>query len=110
MSSVDVLGVGANSIDFVYALPAYPRPDGPLSKPNVDEYAFYAQDSWRVNDALTLNYGVRYDLFKYANPSVQNPNAALLAASVPVNIRNCQAVFCHQLPNLFDDARRLLCD
>jgi len=29
---VDVVGVGANSIDFVYTLPAYPRPDGPLSK------------------------------------------------------------------------------
>jgi sulfofructose kinase len=29
---VDVVGVGANSIDFVYTLPAYPRPEGPLSK------------------------------------------------------------------------------
>lgn len=32
MAGCDVLGVGANSIDFVYNLPAYPRPDGPLSK------------------------------------------------------------------------------
>jgi sulfofructose kinase len=32
VSSVDVVGVGANSIDFVYTLPAYPRPVGPLSK------------------------------------------------------------------------------
>jgi len=30
--SVDVVGVGANSIDFVYTLPAYPRPEGPFSK------------------------------------------------------------------------------
>ena len=29
---IDVVGVGANSIDFVYTLPAYPRPDGPFSK------------------------------------------------------------------------------
>jgi len=29
---VDVVGVGANSIDFVYMLPAYPRPEGPFSK------------------------------------------------------------------------------
>jgi sugar/nucleoside kinase (ribokinase family) len=28
----DVLGVGANSIDFVYTLPAYPEPEGPRSK------------------------------------------------------------------------------
>ena len=32
MAGCDVLGVGANSIDFVYNLPAYPQPDGPLSK------------------------------------------------------------------------------
>jgi sulfofructose kinase len=29
---IDVVGVGANSIDFVYTLPAYPQPEGPLSK------------------------------------------------------------------------------
>src|SRR5258705_7583450 len=28
----DVLGVGANSVDFVYRLPAYPRPDSPFAK------------------------------------------------------------------------------
>ena len=32
MTPFDVVGVGANAIDFVYTLPAYPRPDGPLSK------------------------------------------------------------------------------
>jgi sulfofructose kinase len=32
VSSVDVVGVGANSIDFVYTLPAYPHPEGPFSK------------------------------------------------------------------------------
>lgn len=32
MIPVDVVGVGANAIDFVYTLPAYPRPEGPLSK------------------------------------------------------------------------------
>ena len=28
----DVAGIGANSIDFVYRLPDYPRPDGPSAK------------------------------------------------------------------------------
>jgi sulfofructose kinase len=32
VAGCDVLGVGANSIDFVYSLPAYPQPGGPLSK------------------------------------------------------------------------------
>jgi sugar/nucleoside kinase (ribokinase family) len=34
----DVAGVGANSIDFVYRLPAYPRPDGPFSKLPISEH------------------------------------------------------------------------
>jgi sugar/nucleoside kinase (ribokinase family) len=29
---VDVIGVGANSVDFVYRLPRFPHPDGPASK------------------------------------------------------------------------------
>ena len=53
--------------------------DGALSNPNVNEYALYAQDSWRTTDRLTLNYGIRYDLFDYANPSVHNPDPGLAA-------------------------------
>lgn len=55
---------------------------GPLSKPNVTEFAAYAQDSWRIFDRLTLNYGIRYDLFDYANPPVHNPDAGLAAAGL----------------------------
>jgi outer membrane receptor protein involved in Fe transport len=53
--------------------------NGPLSQPNVNEYSFYAQDSWRVTDRLTLNYGVRYDIFKYAQPLIHNPDPGLAA-------------------------------
>jgi outer membrane receptor protein involved in Fe transport len=67
--------------------------DGPLSKPNVSEYAFYAQDSWRVNERLTLNYGIRYDLFDYANPKVKNPEPGLAAvgldtSKIPLDANN----------------------
>jgi outer membrane receptor protein involved in Fe transport len=53
--------------------------DGPLSNPNVNEYALYAEDSWRATERLTLNYGIRYDLFSYANPKVHNPDPGLAA-------------------------------
>jgi outer membrane receptor protein involved in Fe transport len=62
---------------------------GPLSEPNVGEYAFYAQDSWRVNGSLTLNYGIRYDFFNYAQPSVKNPDAGPRVAGTrhqPINL------------------------
>ncbi len=51
--------------------------DGPLTKPNVNETAFYLQDSWRATNRLTLNYGIRYDLFAYAQPKVKNPDTML---------------------------------
>jgi sugar/nucleoside kinase (ribokinase family) len=34
----DVLGVGANSVDFVYRLPAYPRPDSAFAKLPITEH------------------------------------------------------------------------
>ncbi len=55
---------------------------GPLTKPNVNELAFFAQDSWRVTDRLTLNYGIRHDYFALAQPQVKNTDPALLAAGL----------------------------
>lgn len=54
----------------------------PISHPDVNEYAFFFQDTWRVTERLTLNYGIRYDYFAYRQPDTQNPNAALAAAGL----------------------------
>ena len=35
---IDVVGVGANSIDFVYRLPAYPRPDSAFAKLRITDH------------------------------------------------------------------------
>ena len=59
--------------------------DGALTKPNVSEYAFYGQDSWRATERLTLNLGLRYDLFRYAANGVLNPNAGLAAGRLFTN-------------------------
>jgi hypothetical protein len=50
--------------------------------PDGDDYAFFVEDSWRPTGRLTLNYGLRYDLFLYAQGPVLNPNPALLAADL----------------------------
>jgi hypothetical protein len=68
----------AKPVTFTQAFPG-PNTNGPLSNPNVNEFAFYAQDSWRITERLTLNYGVRYDIFKYAQPPVKNPDPGLAA-------------------------------
>ena len=64
----------------------------PISNPNVTEYAFFAQDSWRVNNRLTLNYGLRYDLFDYNQPNTLNPDAGLAAAGLRTNRINVDKV------------------
>jgi sugar/nucleoside kinase (ribokinase family) len=38
MSKWDVVGVGANSVDYVYRLPAYPEPEGPRSKLRISSH------------------------------------------------------------------------
>ena len=54
--------------------------DAPISHPNTNEYAFFAQDSWRVTDKLTLNYGLRYDFFQYSQQAnTHNADAGLAA-------------------------------
>lgn len=58
---------------------AGPGTDGPLTRPNINEYAFYAQDSWRASAKLTLNYGLRYDLMDSADPKVRNSDPGLAA-------------------------------
>jgi outer membrane receptor protein involved in Fe transport len=61
-------------IPFRYEI-AGPGLDGspPRAIYNVLELAFYAQDDWQVNDRLTLNLGLRYDLrlFPDKAPTVQ---------------------------------------
>jgi sulfofructose kinase len=38
MTKWDVVGVGANSVDYVYRLPAYPRPDSASAKMQIDSH------------------------------------------------------------------------
>ena len=65
----------------------------PISHPNVNEYALFAQDAWRVTDRLTLNLGVRWDAFQYNQPTTLNTDAGLAAAGLKTN----------QFPNAFAD-------
>jgi outer membrane receptor protein involved in Fe transport len=57
----------------------------PTSHPDVNEYAFFAQDNWRATDRLTVNWGIRYDLFDYAQPTTLNNNAGLINAGLYTN-------------------------
>lgn len=56
--------------------------DGAITYPDFNEYAFFAQDDWRVTPKLTLNLGVRYDIQDLASPTVKNNSAALATAGI----------------------------
>ena len=59
------------------------------------QYFFFAQDRWQVNPKLTLNYGLRYEIYPYslpANPGDQSrydpaTNQVLIAGYGPVDER-----------------------
>ncbi|NWF82844.1 MAG: TonB-dependent receptor [Bryobacteraceae bacterium] len=62
--------------------------DGPLTKPDINEFALFVQDSWRVTDRLTLNYGYRYDQMRYKQPPVLNPDPGLASLGLRTNFIN----------------------
>ena len=56
---------------------AGPNTSGGTTNPDMSDYGFFAQDDWRATPNLTVNFGLRYDYQKMADPSVNNPNADL---------------------------------
>src|SRR5438552_2116113 len=52
----------------------YQQAFGPLGfEFNTDEYAFFAEDNWRILPRFTLNIGVRYEYEKLPDPILPNP-------------------------------------
>jgi hypothetical protein len=61
LSGPESLGLGYAS--FMLGTPSFLTDYSPLNSTFIlQEYGFYAQDSWRVNSKLTLDYGLRFDL------------------------------------------------
>lgn len=60
---------------------SYTQAFGPfVTKASVDNYAFFAQDQWRVTRKLTFNYGLRYEYSVYTQPPLNKdyPDTAQL--------------------------------
>ena len=73
-----------NPARFSQAFPG-PGTTGPFTHPNLKETGLFLQDEWHVRPSLTLNIGLRYDRQAMAQPTVQNPDAQLLAAGYTTN-------------------------
>ena len=55
---------------------------GATTEPNINEFALFVQDEWRLNKDVTLSFGLRYDVQSFAKPAVRNPDAQLAAAGI----------------------------
>lgn len=69
-------------------LQAFPGPgtSGPVTEPDINEIGLFIHDEWHVTSQLTINAGLRYDRQGIAQPSVQNPDAQLLAAGIDTSV------------------------
>ncbi|MBX7219781.1 MAG: carboxypeptidase regulatory-like domain-containing protein [Blastocatellia bacterium] len=56
--------------------------NGPVSRPNSTEIAWFVQDDWSVRQNLKLYLGVRYDVQLIEEPPVFNPDSQLAALGV----------------------------
>lgn len=72
-------------IRYVQAFPG-PGTSGPVTNPDLRDYSAFATDEWRIMPNLTVNVGIRYDVQDVHQPSVQNPDAQLLAAGLRTNV------------------------
>ena len=54
--------------------------------PDIEEYSGFLQDQWRVTDTTTINAGLRYDVQRFAQPPVRNPDPRLAAAGIDTSV------------------------
>jgi hypothetical protein len=76
-NSVNNSAANAKSYALQYAL----TKDGsfPFAKIGATEYAFFAQDKWRIRNNLNITFGFRVDLPVFENKFDANPNVINLA-------------------------------
>ena len=66
---------------YVQAFPGA-NTTGPETHPDINEYSLFVQDEWRASPAFTVNAGLRYDLQRFAEPEIRNPDPQLAAAGI----------------------------
>ena len=94
----DVIGVGANSVDLVYRLPAYPEPDGPLAKLRIVAHERSPGGQTATALATCAALGLRT---AYAGVLSTDHNGDFLYAALGRRGIDLEHVVRHDAPNAF---------
>jgi len=94
----DVIGVGANSVDLVYRLPAYPAPDGPLAKLRISGHERSPGGQTATALATCAALGLRA---AYAGVLSKDHNGDFLHAALGRRGIDLRHVVRHDAPNAF---------
>lgn len=83
----DVVGVGANSVDYVYRLPAYPEPEGPRSKLRVSSHRISCggQIATTLSTCAAMGLRTKYIGVVGADGNGQRMRAELLHRGIDVS-------------------------
>lgn len=62
----------------------------PTNKDTNNQFSLFVQDDWRLNDRLTLNLGLRYDVETFSGPESNQPVAgtSIVLGSIPSADKN----------------------
>ena len=66
-----IVGSGGQTLNAVNATSGYVAGAGQVRQLNFDNYSFYVSDQWRLSDKLTVNLGLRYELYTPLNNANQ---------------------------------------
>jgi sugar/nucleoside kinase (ribokinase family) len=96
--SFDVLGVGANSVDYVYSLPEFPRPDSPAAKLRIREHAELCGGQTATTLCTCAAMGLRT---KYVGATGNDENGARVRRELERRGVDVEHVHVRNVPNPF---------
>ena len=83
-----IIGSGGQTVNAINATSGFVAGQGQIRQLNFDTYSFYVSDQWRVSNELTVNLGLRYELYTPLN----NPDQVFLEPVIPAGVDPIAAI------------------
>jgi hypothetical protein len=77
-----IVGSGSQTLNATSGTSGFIAGAPAIRRLNFDNYAFYGADQWRISNQLTVNFGLRYELYA----PLRNPDEVYLEPIVPSGV------------------------